>query len=269
MVVGGMPEVVAHMALGDAGASVDAMERILSATREDINKYNEGVDIIKARRCFDSIPSQLGETNKKFTFSRISDDYGKGGLSTKQKYFENTEWIGAAGYGNFCLLLKQPAIPLKAQEIPDQYKIYFFDTGLLVQTYGPAARMAILSDDYSFNKGAVTENIVAECLVKADMRPRTYRKNSGDNRMELDFVIELGSDLTVIEVKSGKHRESPSLKKVSDAFHVDRKIMLSDGNIYTDADGIEHYPLFAATFIRDLATIPDKFDENGFPINKN
>lgn len=127
--------------------------------------------------------------------------------------------------------------------------------------------MAILSGDYSVNKGAVAENIVAECLVKADILPRTYRKNSGANRMELDFVIELGTDLAVIEVRSGKHRESPSLQKISDAYHVDRKIMLADGNIYTDTDGVEHYPLFAAAFIRDLVITRDGFDEYGFPVN--
>lgn len=48
------------------------------------------------------------------------------------------------------------------------------------------------------------ENVVAECLMKAGYVPRYYRKTNGSNRMELDFVLEMGMGICVIEVKSGK-----------------------------------------------------------------
>ncbi len=222
------------------------------------------MDALKTRRCFESIPSQIGDTNKKFTFSRVSQDYGN---STKQKYVENTEWLGAAGYGNFCHLLKQPVLPLRAQEISDQYRIYLFDTGMLVHMYGPSARKAVLTDDYTFNQGAIAENMVAECLMKSGIRPRCYRKTNGQSRMELDFVIELGTQLCVIEVKSGKHRDFPSLRKVRDHYHVDRRIVFEKDNIHTDGEGVEHYPLFAAVFIRDMVVETEGFDADGLPLN--
>lgn len=68
----------------------------------------------------------------------------------------------------------------------------------------------------------------------------------------LDFVLELGNDLTVVEVKSGKSRNAASLRKVADYFKIDRRMMLEDGDIYTDDEGIEHYPLFCAAFMDEL-----------------
>ena len=268
MISGGMPEVVCSMVSGDNDKAIAAMDTILANTLEDINRYNTGADIIKTRRCFESIPSQLRDTNKKFTFSRITDKEGERfSNSTKQKYYDDTEWIGAAGYGNFCYLLREPVLPLKANEIVDQYRIYLFDTGMLTHIYGPSARMATFTDDYHYNQGAVAENIVAECLVKAGIQPRCYRKTNGKNRMELDFVIELGTDLCVIEVKSGKDREFPSLNKVSDVFRVDRRIVFEKSNISVDDDNIEHYPLFAAAFIGDMVRVREGFDANGLPVN--
>ena len=84
--------------------------------------------------------------------------------------------------------------------------------------------------------------------------------------MELDFVIELGLDLCVIEVKSGKDREFPSLRKASEVFRIDRRILLEKGNIHVDEDDVEHYPLFAAAFIREMIRERDDFDEKGLPV---
>ena len=70
--------------------------------------------------------------------------------------------------------------------------------------------------------------------------------------MELDFVMELGCDLTAVEVKSGKSRNTASLSKVNDFFNMDRRILLEDGDIIMDDDGIEHYPLFCAAFMNEL-----------------
>ena len=95
---------------------------------------------------------------------------------------------------------------------------------MLVRMMGTSAAMAIHNDDISFNAGAVAENEVAECLSKSGIRPRFYRKNSGKNQMEIDFVIELLDECVAIEVKSGKERESPSVEKVNKVFNADRRM---------------------------------------------
>jgi len=58
-------------------------------------------------------------------------------------------------------------------------------------------------------------------------------------------------------VKSGKDRTAPSLQKVGSLFDIARRIMLEPGNIRVDEDGVEHYPLFACAFIKDMDPVPE------------
>lgn len=83
-----------------------------------------------------------------------------------------------------------------------------------------------------------------------------YRKTGGDDRMELDFLIETPAGLTVIEVKSGKTREVPFINKLRpDA--VFKRIMLREGNVADEGNGIMGYPLFAAAFIDEICGSAD------------
>ena len=70
--------------------------------------------------------------------------------------------------------------------------------------------------------------------------------------MGIDMIIELGRDITAIEVKSGKKRDAPSISKVDKFFKVKRKIKFERSDIHVSEDGIEHYPLFASGFVKDM-----------------
>lgn len=99
--------------------------------------------------------------------------------------------------------------------------------------------------------GAVVENAMAEGIRKCGLRLRYYgcSDNTGGRRMELDFILESGRDIIAVEVKSGRDRTAPSLRKVRSVFdQVNRRVILSRSNVYTDGEGVEHYPLFAACF---------------------
>ncbi len=246
MIVGGMPaSVEAFVRTKQYSESGKKIDMILGDVINDINRYNDPVNALKTQRCFESIPEHLSSNNKKFQYSRL--EKGAGSRASGEKYFENLLWIEGAGYGNFCYGLNSPELPFKT--IEGLFKVYLSDTGMLVRMMGVSAAMAIHENDTGFNAGAVTENEIAECLSKNGIRPRFYRKNSGKNQMEIDFVIELLEECVAIEVKSGKKRESPSVEKVNEAFRVDRRLKFENGNIRKDEEGIEHYPLFAAAFI--------------------
>ena len=246
MIIGGMPASVRSFVdtkqYSESGKKLDI---ILGDIINDINRYNDPVNSVKTQRCFDSIPEHLSANNKKFQYSRLEKDSGS--RASAEKYQENLLWIEGAGYGNFCFGLESPELPFR--RIEDLFKVYLSDTGMLVRMMGVSAAMAIHDGRINYNAGAVVENEVAECLLKYGISPRFYRKNSGKNQMEIDFVIELLDESVAIEVKSGKSRDSPSVEKVNDVFKVDRRIMFDNGNICIDANGIEHYPLFAAAFI--------------------
>jgi len=248
MIVGGMPASVdAFVREKSFARSGEKLDTILGDVVNDINRYNGPINALKTQRCFESIPEQLSFGNKKFHYSRLNDG---GSRSSSEKYGENLLWIENAGYGNFCYAVESPQLPFK--RIDDSFKVYLSDTGLLVRMMGRGAAVAIYDGKIEYNLGAVVENEVAECLVKCGYKPRFYRKRSGKNQMELDFVTEMLDQSVVIEVKSGKTRDASSISKVSEVFSVDRRIVLEEGNIFVDDDGMEHYPLFAAAFMNLL-----------------
>ena len=249
MIVGGMPaSVEAFVRTKQYSESGKKIDIILGGAINDINRYNNPVNALKTQKCFESIPEHLSSNNKKFQYSRL--EKGTGSRASGEKYSENLLWIESAGYGNFCYGLNSPELPFK--RIEDLFKVYLSDTGMLVRMMGTSAAMAIHNGDVSFNAGAIVENEIAECLSKNEIKPRFYRKNSGKNQMEIDFVIELLDECVAIEVKSGKKRDSPSMEKIDLLFNVDRRIKFENGNIHKDEKGIEHYPLFVAAFINLL-----------------
>ena len=253
MVVGGMPEAVeAYVGTDDFRPVNRILGDMVASCIRDMNRYNRGIDVIRAVECFDSIPYQLAEPNKKFMFSRIS---GKRSRRASDTYMEDLLWIKDAGYGNFCHGLKEPTVPLRRSIKEDSFKVYLSDTGMLLNMYGDKAKAAIYGGDLSHNMGAVVENMVAECLMKEGLTPMFYRKDKGKGRMELDFVLESDDGIVAMEVDSGKDRALPSLSNADRYFDISRKIVLGPSNIHVD-DDVEHYPLFAVAFVKEMGIVP-------------
>lgn len=246
MMVGGMPAAV--VAFTETGQYSDAgivLDGIILSTKGDMQKYNGRTDRVRIEECFDSIPGQLSETNKRFLYSRID---GSGSRNAARRYADGLLWIKRAGIGNLCYALREMSPPLWMRRRNDLFKVYMSDTGMLLHMMGRTALKAVYEGDVRSNQGALMENVVAECLMKSGIPCYYYRQNKGEGMMELDFVVELGTEVAVIEVKSGRDRESPSIGKVARFHRVDRRIVFERSNIRVDGDGMEHYPLFAAAF---------------------
>lgn len=252
MIVGGMPEAAnAFIEKKYYRAASEVLDNVLKICYGEIGRYNLGKELMKTTECFRCIPIQLDDTNKKYTYSRI---FGMKGRAAHDRYAENLLWIREAGYGNFCYALDDLALPLPDHTDEKMFRIYLYDTGLLVRMFGKDLARTIYQKETEHSNGAIIENEVAECLMKSGLPVRYYRRTNGPEKMELDLVTELGTSLCVIEVDSGKRRESPSLEKASKLFNIGRRIVLGKGNISVDGDGTEHYPFFVAAFLRDIAT---------------
>ena len=245
MVVGGMPEAVRkYMETGESDRVFEIHQLLWDDIGSDVRRYSTPNEAVKMMRCLNCIPERLAESDKEF----MKGDSGK-----TWRYLENLAWTRDAGIGNFCYRVSPREVSLIVREERDHFRIYLFDTGLLISRYGDPVRKAVAMGDSCTYSGSIAENIVAECMVKCGITPRYFSKNKGDDRMELDFVTKIGRDLAVIEVKSGKHREVPSLSKVPSVFKVDRKVMFKDTNIRISDDGVEHYPLYAAAFMDSMS----------------
>ncbi len=253
MAVGGMPEAVSRYLDEGISGATDALDDIVRSNMDDVIKYAVESEVMRIRRTLESIPHQLSQSNKKFMYSRIEDNgRSRDGF---RKYGSALLWIEGSGIGNMCYQLREISRPLSVSADRDQFKAYMSDTGMLLHMMDDgdrSAMLAVLSGDAAFNQGALAENAVAECLMKADV-PRYYHINrKSPGRMELDFVVGMGRDTAAVEVKSGRDRTAPSLTNTLTDARFQRHVMFERGNIGVDGNGVEHYPLFAAAFIRDM-----------------
>ena len=76
-----------------------------------------------------SIPTQLAKENKKFQFSKITNN------ARARDYEDAVEWLIDCGIVKKCNIIHNLELPLKVNEEDNNYKIYYHDTGLLLSQY--------------------------------------------------------------------------------------------------------------------------------------
>ena len=196
MVIGGMPAIVnTFVTQNNYSGTLKMQKQILRDYEEDITKYAKGLDKAKILNIYRKIPVFLGKNNKKFQISKVA----KG--ARNRDYIGTVDWLSDAGIINICYCMDQPELPLKGNYNPDNYKIYFRDTGLLIASLDEEAQQD-LRDNKNFNtyKGAIYENIVADMLVKQGYNLYFYKNKK--STVEMDFFVRDKSSLIPIEVKA-------------------------------------------------------------------
>ena len=196
MVVGGMPAIVRRFIENKNFSGIlEMQEQILLDYKEDITKYAEGLNQTRILNVYNKIPVFLGNENKKFQISKV--EHG----ARNREYIGTVDWLNNAGIINVCYCLEQPELPLKGTYNPDNYRIYFRDTGLLIGSLDEETQED-LRNNKNFNtyKGAIYENIVADMLVKQGYQLYFYKNEKGT--IEMDFFVRDTNSLIPIEVKA-------------------------------------------------------------------
>ena len=196
MIIGGMPAIVNSFVTNNNYSGTLKMQRqILLDYEEDITKYATGLDQAKILNVYRKIPVFLGNENKKFQISKVE----KG--ARNREYVGTIDWLNNAGIINVCYCLEQPQLPLRGNYNPDNYRIYFRDTGLLIGSLDEEAQED-LRNNKNFNtyKGAIYDNIVADMLVKQGYSLYFYKNEKGT--IEMDFFVRDKDSLIPIEVKA-------------------------------------------------------------------
>jgi len=244
MIVGGMPEaVLTFKETKHFGNVLKVQKSIIGAYLDDVSKHVPEREKNRVIALFNSIPSQLARSNKKFMYAEVEGRKN----SRYDTYGNSLLWLKRAGMISLCYNLHEPALPLLSNMKNNAYKVYMKDTGLLVAMMEEGVAKAILNENLGINRGSIMENIVADMLAKEEY-DLTYFETKGT--LEIDFVLNLNGIVTAIEVKSGGNRQSKSLGSVmSDKYQVKRGIKLLNENILVDEKGVEHYPIFAAANI--------------------
>ncbi|MBE5040754.1 ATP-binding protein [Ructibacterium gallinarum] len=196
MVLGGMPAIVNSFVRNkNYSGTLKMQKQILLDYEEDITKYAKGLDKGKILNIYRKIPTFLGKENKKFQISKVE----KG--ARNREYTGTVDWLVSAGIVNICYCMEQPELPLKGNYNPDNFKLYFGDSGLLVGSLDDEAQED-LRNNKNFNayKGAIYENVVGDMLVKQGYQLYFYKNEKGT--LEMDFFVRDADSLVPVEVKA-------------------------------------------------------------------
>ncbi len=196
MILGGMPAIVNRFIENKNFSGILSMqEQILLDYREDITKYATGLDQTRILNVYNKIPVFLGNENKKFQISKVENG------ARNREYLGTIDWLNNAGIINICYCLSQPELPLKGNYNPDNYRVYFRDTGLLIASLDDEAQDDLRKNkNFNTYKGAIYENIIADMLVKEGYSLFFYKNEKGT--IEMDFFIRDTDTLIPLEVKA-------------------------------------------------------------------
>lgn len=196
MIIGGMPAIVnKFVTQKNYSGTLEMQKQILLDYEEDITKYANGLDQGKILSVYRKISTFLGNENKKFQISKVENG------ARSREYVGTVEWLDNAGIINISYCMEQPELPLGGNYNPDNFRLYFADTGILIGSLDEEAQED-LRNNKNFNtyKGAIYENIVGDMLVKQGYKLYFYKNEKGT--LEMDFFIRDKDSLIPIEVKA-------------------------------------------------------------------
>lgn len=245
MVLGGMPKVVfTFVAQKNYSGTLQLQKQLLLDYEEDITKYAGGLDKGRILDIYRKFPIFLGSDNKKFKISKIKKN------ARNRDYVGVVDWLSNAGIVNVCYCMGLPELPLKGNYNPDNYKLYFGDTGLLIGSLDEEVQEDLrYNKNFNTYKGAIYENIISEILVKQGYKLYFYKNEK--STIEMDFMIQDRNSLIPVEVKANDQATTSLNKLIKDQKYSDIHygIKFANKNIGFN-DYFYTFPYFLAFFLK-------------------
>lgn len=236
--VGGMPEIVQDFVENKDFESVRNLQKeILSAYEEDFTKHIPTNTVAKIRLLWKSIPAQLSKENKKFI-------YGAAKEGARARDFEAAlSWLINSGLVYRVNKITKPDLPITAYEDFNSFKLFMLDVGLLGAMTDLQAD-TIIDGNRIFEefKGAITEQYVLQQFKTIKDLPVFYWSNE-TSRAEIDFVIQIKSNVVPVEVKAERNLQAKSLKVYMEKFKPNYAIRTSMAD-YKKTDNLIDLPLY-------------------------
>ena len=243
IVVGGMPNVVqTYVDTHDVAQVIARQTEILELYRLDIAQYAEGNDKIKIRAIFDSIPSQLNDKKRRFVLSAL-DPNGR-----QLRYADSFNWLADAGVALPCYNVIEPQPPLRLNEKHNLFKLFMGDTGLLCAACMDNVQFDIFNGHLQINMGSILENMIAQQLKSNGLGLNYY---DGKKTGEIDFVVQNGMDIGLVEAKSGNdYKQHSALDKIRrvEGWQFENANVLCKGNVEKEND-VQYYPCYMVMFM--------------------
>ena len=238
--VGGMPEAVGKfIETNDAVKVREIQKNILYTYQKDISKHVPTSESNRINMVWQSMPSQLVKENKKFI-------YGVAKPGGRAKDFEVAiQWLMDAGLVYKVERVNEAKMPLKFYVDISSFKLFLLDCGLLgAMSETPPEKLLVAENGMEESKGAFTENYMMSQLVATHDTSVFYYSN--DAKLEIDFLIQHGSEIVPIEAKAEENLRAKSLSTFV-ASHSEMHGLRFSMSDYREQDWMTNVPLYAIT----------------------
>lgn len=244
--VGGMPEAVKTFVEEKDYQSVRKVQlSLLKSYSRDFSKHPPKEIVKRMTLLWNTIPSQLARENKKFIYTAIRS-------SARARDFETSiQWLCDAGMAYKVTRVFAGELPLAGFEDANAFKLYTLDIGLHGAMSGLDARTLISGDDFFKQyKGALTEQYVLQQLQLLEETEIHYW--SPDTGVaEVDFVIQLASQIVPIEVKAELNLRAKSLAEFIKRYAPSLVVRTSMAS-YSKGERVVDLPLYAISLLPAL-----------------
>lgn len=246
LLIGGMPEAVKAYAEGKSLLEIQrVLDDLVISIQADFDKYKARFPAVRLIEVFNTVAAQTGN---KFTYS-----YSGASLNYPQ-IKEALQLLQLAGLVYPVSHSASNGIPLGAEANPKKTKMLLFDTGIYQRTLGLNLGELILEQDVTLvNKGRIAELSVGIELIKnQDPYNKQYlyywQREAKNSQAEVDYVLQLGSKIIPIEVKSGSRGRMQSLYSFIDEKKSAFGLRISSEN-FNVLDKVKILPVYAVHLI--------------------
>lgn len=237
--IGGMPAAInKYVETKDYKQVRNVQLKLLQAYEEDFSKHAPNEIVPRLKMLWNSIPAQLAKENKKFIYGLIKE-----GARAKE-YELALSWLIDCGLIYKIDRVNKPNIPLIAYQDTSTFKLYILDVGIL----GAMTRIdekILLEGNEIFTefKGSFTEQFVLTELKSNKDIPIFYW-SAEKATAEIDFLIQLGTDVIPIEVKASENLQAKSLKTFIEKYQTTKNVRTSMSN-YRKEEKLINIPLYS------------------------
>ncbi|MFC2110907.1 ATP-binding protein [Bacteroidota bacterium] len=244
--VGGMPEAVLRFSENSSFTEVRIIQKqILDAYEQDFSKHAPIAILPRIWMLWYSIPAQLAKENRKFIYGLIK----KG--SRAKDYEIALSWLIDCGQVQKVCRITKPALPLKAYEDRNAFKLFLVDIGLLTAMVDIDAKTLLEGNNlFSDFKGALTEQYVLQQLKSNNKYVINYW-SAESSTTEVDFVVQFNGIVIPIEVKAEENLQAKSLKVYKEKFSpkISFRTSMSD---FRKQDWLINLPLYAISELQKV-----------------
>lgn len=209
MVLGGMPMVIDSYLRNKQFRECQRYQTlILDTYRDDFGKYATKTNHKYLERVFERTPGLVGQTIK---YSTIDHEMRSRDLKSAIKNLNHAGVISPVYATN------ASGLPLETFINEKKFKLLFLDVGLVKRISKLDIEVLLSKDLLLLNRGALAEQLVGqELLAYQDPyeKARIYFwiREKKRSEAEVDFILNFGSTIIPIEVKSGKTGRLKSLQ---------------------------------------------------------